>query len=91
MSTNGRSSFVLLHHCVPHLKESEGNVIFVSSVNGTQSFAGCSAYCASKAAVDMLARCAAVDLAPYKVRINCVNPGVIRTPLHQVSGMDDAK
>lgn len=44
----------------------------MSSVNGLQSFGGTASYCASKAAVDMLTRCASVDLAPFGIRVNSV-------------------
>jgi NAD(P)-dependent dehydrogenase (short-subunit alcohol dehydrogenase family) len=47
------------------------------------------AYCVSKAAVDHLTRCAALDLAPAGVRVNAVNPGVTVTNLHRRSGMDE--
>ena len=60
----------------------------VSSVTGQQSFGGCLSYCCSKAAVDMMVKCAAVDLAPHGVRVNSVNPGVIVTNLHRRGGMD---
>jgi NAD(P)-dependent dehydrogenase (short-subunit alcohol dehydrogenase family) len=39
----------------------------------------------SKAAVDMLTRCTALDLAPHGVRVNAVNPGVVVTELHTVT------
>ena len=45
----------------------------------------------SKAAVDQLTRCAALDLAPKGVRVNAVNPGVVLTNLHRRSGMDETK
>ena len=46
------------------------------------------AYCVSKAAVDQLTRCSALELAPKGVRVNAVNPGVVRTNLHLNSGME---
>ena len=61
----------------------------VSSVNGMQSFAGTMAYCASKAAVDHMTRCAAVDLAPLGIRVNAVNPGIVETPLQRRGGMSE--
>ncbi len=61
----------------------------VSSVTGQQSFEACLSYCASKAAVDMMVRCAAVDLAPHGVRVNSVNPGVVVTELHKRAGQDE--
>jgi NAD(P)-dependent dehydrogenase (short-subunit alcohol dehydrogenase family) len=43
----------------------------------------------SKSAVDQFTRCVALELAPEGVRVNAVNPGVVRTNLHRRSGMDD--
>jgi NAD(P)-dependent dehydrogenase (short-subunit alcohol dehydrogenase family) len=60
------------------------SIINVSSVNGKQAFAGCTAYCMSKSAIDQLTRCASVDLAPYGIRVNAVNPGVVETNLQRV-------
>jgi len=60
------------------------SIINVSSVNGKQAFAGCAAYCMSKSALDQLTRCASVDLAPYGIRVNAVNPGVVETNLQKV-------
>jgi NAD(P)-dependent dehydrogenase (short-subunit alcohol dehydrogenase family) len=44
----------------------------------------------SKAAVDQLTRCSALELAPKGVRVNAVNPGVVVTNLHRNGGMDEA-
>jgi NAD(P)-dependent dehydrogenase (short-subunit alcohol dehydrogenase family) len=60
-------------------------------VNGLRSFPGVLAYCVSKAAVDQLTRCAAIELAPLGVRVNAVNPGVTVTNLHRRSGMDETQ
>lgn len=89
MDVNARAPFRLMREALPHLAERRGNVVNVSSVNGLRSFAGVSAYCASKAAIDHLTRCAALDWAPRGVRVNCVNPGVTVTNLHRRSGMDE--
>ena len=48
---------------------------------------GIMAYCMSKAAVTQLTRCAALELAPKGVRVNAINPGMIKTKLHSNSGM----
>lgn len=63
-------------------------IVNISSVNGKQAFGGTAAYCASKAAVDQLTRCASVDLAPLGIRVNAVNPGVVVTELQKRGGMD---
>lgn len=89
MNVNVRSLLHLTQLCLPSLVERKGNVVNVSSVTGLRAFPGVLAYCVSKAAVDQLTRCAALELAPKGVRVNAVNPGVVRTNLHRRSGMDD--
>ncbi|NQW04179.1 MAG: glucose 1-dehydrogenase [Acidobacteria bacterium] len=91
MDINVRASFRLIREAVPALSERQGAVVNLSSVAGTRSFPGLLAYCVSKAAVDQLTRCAALDLAPQRVRVNAVNPGVVITNLHKRGGMDDAR
>lgn len=90
MDINLRSVFHLMQLCLPSLIEREGNIVNVSSVTGLRAFPGVLAYCVSKAGVDQLTRCAALELAPKKVRVNAVNPGVTVTELHRRGGMDDS-
>lgn len=45
----------------------------------------------SKAGVDQLTRCSALELAPKKIRVNAVNPGVVVSNLHKRAGMDHEK
>lgn len=87
MKINTQVPFEIIHHSVPYLKEegSIASIINVSSVNGKQSFANCASYCMSKAAVDQLTKCASVDLAKFGIRVNAVNPGVVKTNIHRVS------
>ncbi|HKQ04273.1 MAG TPA: glucose 1-dehydrogenase [Blastocatellia bacterium] len=89
MGINLRSVFQLMQLAVPHLEASRGNIVNVSSVTGLRSFPGVLAYCVSKAGVDQLTRCAALELAPKGVRVNAVNPGVVVTGLHRSGGMND--
>lgn len=86
---NVRSLYQLTAMAVPHLIKTKGNIVNVSSVAGLKSFPGALAYCMSKAAVDQLTRCVAVELASKQVRVNAVNPGVIITNLHRSSGMSE--
>jgi len=90
MHINVRSVFHLMQKCVPHLEATKGNVVNVSSVTGTRAFPNVLAYCVSKAAVDQLTRCAALELAPKGIRVNAVNPGVVVTNLHKRGGMKEA-
>ena len=87
MQINLRSVFYLMQKCVPHLEATKGNVVNVSSVTGVRAFPGVLAYCVSKAAVDQLTRCSALELAPKGIRVNAVNPGVVVSNLHRRGGM----
>src|SRR4029078_9119194 len=91
LNINLRSMFYLMQKCVPFLEASKGNIINVSSVTGPRAFPNVLAYCVSKAGVDQLTRCAALELAPKGIRVNAVNPGVVVTNLHKRSGMSDEK
>jgi NAD(P)-dependent dehydrogenase (short-subunit alcohol dehydrogenase family) len=88
MDINVRSVLHLMQLCLPSIVERTGNIVNVSSVTGIRAFPGVLAYCVSKAALDQLTRCAALELAAKGVRVNSVNPGVVRTNLHRRSGMD---
>ena len=89
MNINVRSVFQLTQLALPSIIERKGNVVNVSSVTGLRAFPNVLAYCISKAAVDQLTRCAALELAPKGVRVNAVNPGVVRTNLHLNSGLGE--
>ena len=91
MAVNLRAPFRLMRAALPQLVERKGSVVNVSSVNGLRSFPGVLAYCSSKAGLDHLTRCAAIELAPKGVRVNAVNPGVTVTNLHRRSGMGEAQ
>ncbi|HQU82814.1 MAG TPA: SDR family oxidoreductase [Pyrinomonadaceae bacterium] len=90
MDINLRSVFYLMQKCVPFLEKTKGNVVNVSSVTGTRAFPNVLAYCVSKAAIDQLTRCSALELAPKGVRVNAINPGVVVTNLHKRGGMAEA-
>lgn len=89
MNVNLRSVFHLMQLAAPHLERRPGNIVNVSSVTGLRAFPGVLAYCVSKAGVDQLTRCAALELAPKGVRVNAVNPGVVRTEIHRRGGMEE--
>lgn len=89
MRINLDAVFLLMQAARPHLERTRGNVVNVSSVTGLRSFPGVLAYCVSKAGVDQLTRCAALELAPAGVRVNAVNPGVVVSNLHRRGGMQE--
>ena len=90
LNINLRAVFLLMQGAAPSLIERKGNIVNVSSVTGLRAFPGVLAYCVSKAAVDQLTRCAALELAPKGVRVNAVNPGVVVTEIHRRGGMAEA-
>lgn len=89
INVNLRSVFHLMQMATPHLSKTRGNIVNISSVTGLRSFPGVLAYCVSKAGVDQLTRCAALELAPRGVRVNAVNPGVVVTEIHKRGGMSE--
>jgi len=88
LNINLRAVFELMQKALPSLIERRGNIVSVSSVTGLRSFPGVLAYCVSKAGLDQLTRCAALELAAKGVRVNAVNPGVVVTEIHKRGGMD---
>lgn len=91
MNTNVRSVFHLTQLAAPHLIKTKGNIVNVSSVAGIRANPGFISYCISKAAVDHFTRCLALELAPQGVRVNSINPAMIKTEFHKRLGMDEAK
>ena len=89
LNINLRSVFLLMQAATPTLIEKKGNIVNVSSVTGLRAFPGVLAYCVSKAGLDQLTRCAALELAAKGVRVNAVNPGVVITEIHKRGGMTE--
>jgi NAD(P)-dependent dehydrogenase (short-subunit alcohol dehydrogenase family) len=58
-----------------------GSIVNIGSIAGTLPHPWMSPYCASKAAVNMLSRCAADELGEFGIRVNAVQPGVVKTPM----------
>lgn len=89
LDINLRAPFRLMRTAAPHLIAAKGSIVNVSSVTGLRAFPGVLAYCVSKAGMDQLTRCAALEMAPHGVRVNAVNPGVVVSNLHRRSGMNE--
>lgn len=83
LDINLKGTFLTVKYALPYLKRQGGSVIVVSSVNGTRMFSntGATAYACSKAAQVAFAKMVALELAPYKVRVNCICPGWIATEI----------
>jgi meso-butanediol dehydrogenase/(S,S)-butanediol dehydrogenase/diacetyl reductase len=86
MAVNLKSVYLLAHHALPHmLRQREGAIINVSSVQGTACQRDVSAYATSKAAILGFTRTLAVDYSDKGIRANAVSPGSIRTPMLDLS------
>jgi NAD(P)-dependent dehydrogenase (short-subunit alcohol dehydrogenase family) len=72
------------------LQHGGGSIVNNASVAGLVGFAGVSAYCASKGGVVQLTRTAAIEYATRGIRVNCLCPGVIDTPMVERFTRDNA-
>ena len=68
---------------IPELSKAAGKIICMSSVHQIIPWAGHANYAASKGAIMMLMKTMAQELAPYRVRVNAIAPGAIRTPINR--------
>jgi len=87
--TNVRSVVELCQLAAPHLIESKGNVVNVSSILSMKVRPEMTFYSISKAAVDHFTRCFALEMAPNGVRVNVVNPAVVQTSFYKHAGAQD--
>ena len=78
---NVRAPYALTQAALPHLVP-DGVVIFVSSIAGHVGFSNSTAYCATKGAVELMAKSLAMELAPLGVRVNAIAPGNVHTPMN---------
>lgn len=83
MAVNARGVFLCCKHAVPLLlKRGEGSIVALSSVWGETGGSCESTYSASKGAVIAFAKALAKELAPSRITVNCVSPGVIDTEMN---------
>ena len=81
IDVNLTAPFVVSQAALDGLIARKGNIVNVSSVAGVRGQAYSAAYCASKAGVVMLTKAMALELSQKGVRVNCVCPGGVDTPL----------
>jgi NAD(P)-dependent dehydrogenase (short-subunit alcohol dehydrogenase family) len=81
ITTNLRSVFVCSRAVIPSmLRAGRGSIVNLASISVHVSVGG-SAYCATKGGIMSYTRATAAELAPGNVRMNCVSPGIHRTPM----------
>ena len=82
LTVNQTGVFLGMRAATPSMRRAGGgSIVNVSSIFAVNAVRGYFAYQASKAAVVQMTRAAAVDLAPERIRVNCVLPGLILTPM----------
>ncbi|HUX21397.1 MAG TPA: SDR family NAD(P)-dependent oxidoreductase, partial [Spirochaetia bacterium] len=82
ISVNLKSVFLFCKHTIPYmLKMKSGSIINTSSSCGLIGIPDCDAYSASKGATVALTRSLAVEYGPHGIRVNCIAPAAIRTPM----------
>src|SRR5258706_2486178 len=81
MSVNVRGAFLVSKYALPHLRAYGGSILHLSSGVATTGIRNRAAYTASKGAILSLTRNMALDYAADKVRVNCLCPGFVNTPL----------
>lgn len=90
MQVNVESMYLMARHAVPRMAEGGGGAIVnVSSISALRP-RGLTAYSASKGAVIALTRAMAVDHGSQGIRVNCVAPGPVYTPMVYARGMSEA-
>ncbi|GAB3137165.1 SDR family oxidoreductase [Micromonospora sonneratiae] len=81
LAVNLTGTFLVARETLPHLTKTKGALVTVSSLAGVRGYRYSAAYSAAKGGVVALTRALAVEYAPVGVRVACVCPGSIDTPL----------
>jgi NAD(P)-dependent dehydrogenase (short-subunit alcohol dehydrogenase family) len=80
LAVNLRGPFLMLHHGVPLMRRG-GSIVNVSSVHAQATTANVLPYATSKGGMEAMTRAASIELTPLGLRINCVRPGAVETPM----------
>lgn len=84
LATNLLGTIYCLQHVLPYMKQQQaGSIVLMASDQAFIAKEQCAIYGASKAAIAQLAKSTALDYAAYGIRVNCVCPGTIDTPMYQ--------
>ncbi|WP_039932828.1 SDR family NAD(P)-dependent oxidoreductase [Streptomyces viridochromogenes] len=86
LATNLLAPVLLVQAALPALEDSRGVIVNVTTSVGQRGWPGNSLYAAGKAALEVLTRGWAIELAPLGIRVAAVAPGAIDTPIGEHSG-----
>jgi L-fucose dehydrogenase len=75
--------YAMAHYALPYLKRTRGSIVNISSKVAVTGQGGTSGYAASKGGILGLTREWAAELLPYGIRVNCVIPAEVMTPLYE--------
>lgn len=82
LAVNLTGAFLAMKHALPVMRRQGGGaIVSTASISGLSGDWGLAAYSAAKAGLVNLTRTAALEFASYRIRVNCVCPGAIETPL----------
>lgn len=90
VDVNIKGTYLVTRDAFPRIKESRGSIIIIASCLGLVPELTSPLYCTTKAGLVMLTKCLAQQYADCGIRVNCVLPGPIDTPLLQRSFPDAA-
>lgn len=79
MNVNLKGAFLHCKYAIPHLKKTEGHIVNISSIAGTEAFATGAGYCASKFGMMALTDALTLELKPYQIKVTALCPGSMKT------------
>lgn len=84
MDINVKGTWACINAVAPAMKaQRKGWIVNIGSVVAAMGFGGYAVYCASKAAIVMMTRALAIELAPHGINVNCLSPGNTATPMNE--------
>jgi NAD(P)-dependent dehydrogenase (short-subunit alcohol dehydrogenase family) len=81
IDTNLKGCYLGMRYAIPHMRSAGGAIVNLSSVLAELTLPGCTAYTASKAAIIGLTKATALEVGRDRIRVNCIMPGSIDTPM----------